>query len=257
MKTVKITVWTSKLAALSMTPVTREYANEHAHDEDLERLLPEEGFPRDFFFCDGYEDGAVRLTVENGGKEQQFEKLPVVDWSEISEVSDEEERNGEFENEEAVRESLGDDSYVAAWKMLKPLRSSPLAGVIPNGDYFDFIQKDITFRDQCCDSGGDGIFFVKCGSMGKGEISFEIDLPDGEEFDMGKLHFLNCGEWWDREEFPCECQEAFQCQDVLLEYVEYDGRFIERQEPDLSFTPWKYIYCAKFSDAAFQELGEE
>jgi hypothetical protein len=264
-KTVKLTVWTSDLAGLSMTPVTREYANEHASDDDLEHLKVEEGVPSNFYFCNnGCEEGAVCLTIEDGGNEQEFETLPIVDFGEMDQVKDEEEKNGEFANEAAVRKSFYDeDSYVVAWKTLKALRSGPLSALAEHCVYSDYIQKEVKLADQYSESGGDGVFFVQFGSLGKDRVHFEIDLPEGEEFDIGKLHFFNCGEWWvdisDRQflgsNLDSSLRNAFEGKDVLLDYVEYDGRFFERIDADMYF--WQFIFGSVFLDDALIELEGE
>ena len=86
-----------------------------------------------------------------------------------------------------------------------------------------------------------------------------------EEFDPGKLHFLKQEDWW--EETPLNegaFWQAFEGRDVLLDYVEYDGRFHKRTD-DLfglsldyyhRFEEWKYVVGAQFFDSRLKKLKQ-
>jgi hypothetical protein len=75
------------------------------------------------------------------------------------------------------------------------------------------------------------------GDIGKGVVSFYIDLEDDEEFDINKLHFFCESSWWDCHvcELSDELTEIFESNDVLLDFVEYDGKIYCNS--NVSFAP--------------------
>ena len=68
-----------------------------------------------------------------------------------------------------------------------------------------------------------------------------MTLLKDEEFDINKLHFFCESSWWDCHvcELPDELTEIFESNDVLLDFIEYDGKIYCNS--NVSFAPgYKY-----------------
>ena len=83
----EITVWTSNLGTISVTPVTREYADGHAGEKEPEGL-DAFGPARHFHFGNG--DADLILTVKTGGAEKKTivwaNQLPQLDYNAMLKV---------------------------------------------------------------------------------------------------------------------------------------------------------------------------
>lgn len=220
-----VTVWTSHLGTISVTPVTREYADGHAGEKEPAGL-DAFGPARNFHFCNG-DNGAI-LTVRTGGTKKKTKvwttKLPQLDYNAMLDVL--------FNNWENPDEAEPDDDPVCMgreeaelWHVWRSFRHFSIPEFMrKHGRFLDYLRLETKHLDE--KNGCDRSNFVQGSLTGAGKIVFEIELPEGEEFDIGKLHFLKQAGWLEEASFPgYDFDEAFYGKDVLLDYVEYDGRF--------------------------------
>ena len=283
MRTVELTVWSGYLGLVEITPVNKSYANKYIGSGEE----PDDVYDRfedtcSVFFVNG--DDNVNLKVKDGDKELSFDKLPqlwfgaiedyrdnrtVKDWLEACWDGEEDEKpQSDAEIIKWMDEYDYDDDCDSpwyAWSVWKVMQKADLDDVpsvfqelweqFVNGEYLSFIDylrlQGKVFNEAISD---DGVNYCACGSPGKGTVNFYIELPEDEEFDIKKLHFL-CDEDW----FDCdfglvdECCNALNGMNVLLEVVEYDGRFYRMQDP--FFVPgWKDFGGAKFLDCDMNEV---
>lgn len=259
---VVVTVWTSDLGTISVTPVTREFADEHAGEKEPEGLAAF-GPARNFHFCNG-DSGAI-LTVKTGGLKKKTKvwanKLPQLDYAAM--------RNVLFDNWENPDVAEPDEDPICMgreetelWHVWRSFHHFSMPEFMRKyGRYWDYLRLETKHLDE--KPGCDGTSFVGSSWAGAGKIVFEIELPDGEEFDFGKLHFLKQEDWW--EETPLNegaFWQAFGGKDVLLDYVEYDGRFHKRTDAlfGLSldyyhrFEKWQYVFGGQYLDSRFKKL---
>ena len=101
--------------------------------------------------------------------------------------------------------------------------------------------------------GEDMVNYLELGEIGKGEITFRIEIPEGEEFELKKLHFVNGG---DVEDFPAGFDVFLSTWFTLLDVVEYDGRIY--CEKDAFFASgWRDNYGGNFYNADLTEFEPE
>ncbi|GEM_PF-5686198 len=264
-RVVEIKIWVNGLTSIQIRPVTLMYANKCLKEVDEGALelddMPSEfwdkfDFSQDIYFCNG---NHVNMTMLDGDKKQEFEELPAV-YPCMT--------NG-HESIDEVEEEYGDDG-INAWKVLEKVQKTPQEDVelnnplyslikLPGGYFKDYIKAKIKETNSVSEFADDeGINYIQCGKIGKGTVSFYIEIPKDEPFDINKLHFFAEDEWWDQEDFvSCidELAEDFSSQNVLLMFVEYDGRIYRRQ--DTEFAPgWKSC-CSFFSDNDLRKLVNE
>ena len=257
-----VTVWTSNLGMISVTPVTREFADGHAGEkkpEGLEAFGP----ARNFHFCNG-DSGAI-LTVKTGGTKKKTKawanKLPQLDYRAMLDVLFDNWENPDVAEPDEDPICMGREE-TELWHVWRSFRHFSMPEFMRKyGRYWDYLRLETKHLDE--KPGCDGTSFVGSSWAGAGKIVFEIELPDGEEFDFGKLHFLKQEDWW--EETPLNegaFWQAFGGKDVLLDYVEYDGRFHKRTDAlfGLSldyyhrFEKWQYVFGGQYLDSRFKKL---
>lgn len=279
MRTVELTVWTGWLGTVDFTPVNKSYANEYiGSDEEPDDVYDRFEDTCSVYFVNG--DDNVNLKVKDGDKELSFDKLPQLylgaiedyrdnktlkDWLEACWDGEEDEKpQSDTEIIKWLDENY-DYDYDDGWTVWKVMQKADLDDVpsvfqelweqFENGEYLSFIDylrlQGKEFNEAFSD---DGVNYCACGSPGKGTVNFYIELPEDEEFDIKKLHFLCEGDWWDCDfGLMDECFNALRGMDVLLEVVEYDGRFYRMQDP--FFVPgWKDFGGAKFLDCDMNEV---
>lgn len=83
---------------------------------------------------------------------------------------------------------------------------------------------------------GDVAFLDGVGEPGGVEITFELEIPENEPFDIEKLHFFRESDWWDDNGKRALAESGYllaDCSDASLELLEYDGQIYCRQESDV------------------------
>lgn len=80
------------------------------------------------------------------------------------------------------------------------------------------------------------------GNGGQGDVSFRIEIPQNEQFDINKLHFLGDSSWFDPplpfRVHPDIGYNLDRCSDTLLELLEYDGKIYCRGEANWDGRIW-------------------
>ena len=250
MKTVKLVVRPPELGILAITPMASG-GKKRATKVGLTHYIYFGGGVRK---SGGELDFRFLVTVEDGDKKQAFEQngdqIPCVYLSSVGDVS-------EFETEQAVLEAWrseewdtgihSEEEIAPAWKFLQAMKQS--------GDglfryYSDYIlQKAAQLMQQ---PGADAIQ-VACGSAKGKDIPFHVSIPENEDFDIRKLHFLWDDDWYDCEyDFLNECGYIFELLPVLLTMVEYDGR-IYPIDSGVAFRTWHPME-SKLLDANLEEI---
>jgi hypothetical protein len=278
-RTVELTVWTGWLGTVDITPVSKSYANKYiGSGEEPDDLYDRFEDTCSVYFVNGDEN--VNLKVKDGDKELSFDDLPQLDfgvfgdyqeytledWLENAWDGGEDEKpQSDAEIIKWVDENYDDyDNGWYVWKMVQKadLNQDDVPGIfselweqLKEDGYLDFVNylrlQAKEYNEAVSD---DGVNYFACGSPGKGQVTFYIDLPEDEEFDIKKLHFVGSDDWWD-DDFGLmdECYNALRGMDVLLEVVEYDGHFYRMQDP--FFVPgWKDFGGAKFLDCDMNEV---
>ena len=113
-------------------------------------------------------------------------------------------------------------------------------------DYLKHVSK------EAIDNGEDEdmVNYLELGEIGKGEITFRIEIPEDEEFDLKKLHFIEGG---DIEDFPEGFDVFLSTWFKILDDVEYDGRIY--CEKEVFFAPgWRDYYGGRFYNADLTEF---
>ena len=280
MRTVELTVWTGWLGMVDITPVSKSYANKYiGSGEEPDDLYDRFEDTCSVYFVNGNEN--VNLKVKDGDKELSFDKLPQLDYRAYDDyrgytLKDWLEENWEGEEDEKPQSDAEIIKYVdenydysyddgwPVWKMVQkvnldqddvPSVFSELWEQLKKDGYLDFVNYlRLQAKEYNEAISGDGVNYCASGSPGKGQVTFYIELPEDEEFDINKLHFVCSDDWWDTDfGLMDECYNALNGMDVLLEAVEYDGHFYRMQDP--FFVPgWKDFGGAKFLDCDMNEV---
>ena len=245
MKTVKLAVKPAELGILAITPMASGEAGAGARAKKV-------GPTQCIYFCGGPQ--VHQVTVEDGDKKQTFkqtfEQFPRVYLSDMESIC-------EFETEQSVVEawrsgeletSISDEEKIGpAWKFLQAMKQSK-DGFFHS--YSDYLQK---VADQLMQQNGGDAIQVACGKAKGKDISFHIPIPEDEDFDICKLHFLANDDWWDgRYDFIVDCGYIFESFDVLLTMAEYDGR-IYPIDSDVFFRTWHPME-SKLLDSNWEEI---
>jgi len=258
MRTVELNVWTGYLGSVDITPVSRTYAIKHI-GENPDDLYEEFEYTRSIFFC----SEESNLKVKDGDNELQFDELPHLDLGNINEYKNysREEILEEIEKEDVDEDDLLEYEEYYAWKLAQ---NANLEEVNLFNDFWnEVINDDVCLmryvqmenRQYTMDIGEDASF-VECGCIGKAILTYNIEIPEDEEFDIKKLHFISESDWFDGDPFIDEFCEAFNGSDVLLMVVEYDGKFYPLS--DSEFVPgWKAYSGGRFFDLELEELEDD
>lgn len=253
MKTINIKIQTNLLGHMQMTPVLNENetmqilsAANGSYDNDVIEAVKEasEVCSLDTYLIDCRSSNCITVIDENGETEYEdaVEDL-TIDAGLISELI----RNGvDLDNPsgEAKEEFL--DNYDCELSEYAKIIRADVVG--EDGQVPSLLFEKIKSNDESIAENGliishvrslavqygfhteENIDNQKCllnfGDIGKGVVSFQIDLEDDEEFDINKLHFFCESCWWDCHvcDLSDELTEIFESSDVLLDFVEYDGK---------------------------------
>ena len=262
MKSVEVSVWTPGLNLANITPVTKEYVTKYIENGETPDDVSEDfDFSIPVYFCD---DRKVNITVKDGEEEKKYteKRLNELDFGFISEAKDQDyedwcerdDYDSDEEYAEAIDEArLDDEDCYCVW-LTKNIDLEE-AGPVFQG-YWEECLEDCfgglcnylrPIAREAINNGEDDdmVNFLELGEIGKGEVSFRIEIPEGEEFDINKLHFI-CG--GDIEDFPEGFDVFLSTSFTILDAVEYDGRIYSEKE--VFFNPgWKDYYGGRFYDA--------
>ena len=269
MKNVEVSIWTPGLNMANITPVTREYAEQHIEDGEVPEDVNEDfDFSIPVYFCD---DQKVNITVNDGENEKKYTGvyLNSVDFGYINETKDSDLsgwcNRDYYDSDEEYAEDFDkmlcdDDEFHCAW-LTKNIDLDEASKVFHEfweanleewfallNNYLKLVAKEAIDNAP----GDDMVNFVELGEIGKGMVSFRIEIPEDEEFELKKLHFIFAG---DIEDFPAGFDVYLSSSFRLLEDVEYDGRIYN--EKDVDFIPgWRDYYGGHFYEADLSPMED-
>lgn len=269
MKSVEVSIWTPGLNMANITPVTRQYAEQHIEDGEVPEDVNEDfDFCIPVYFCD---DQEVNITVKDGENEKKYTgvDLNTLDFGYIHETKDSDLSDwcnrDDYDSDEEYAEDLddmlcNDDEFYCAW-LTKNIDLGEASYVFHEfweanlEHYFGFLNNYLKLvAKEAVDNaeGDDMVNFVELGEIGKGMVTFRIEIPEDEEFVLRKLHFIKAG---DIEEFPAGFDVFLSSEFFLLEDAEYDGRIYS--EKDVDFIPgWRDYYGGHFYEADLSPMEE-
>ena len=265
-QTVEVRVWTNSLTCLNITPICADdekvmnLLSEGDFDDSTEeavRELQEDMGYTEVLFVNG--DDGVQLTVDDGKDEIKRDSLPVFWGPTLMEYAYAMATDGEV-----TEDNMG--SGVVPEEEEQLLFNKILEVQVPendgrNRDFMELFLKRVKEGKE--DSNGfhkgylrhvidslhgitpdeeySELALLSFGEIGKGIVKFAIEIPEGEQFDINKLHFIWDGDWWDTY-IAEECDgfsETFEGHDIMLDCVEYDGRIYHR-------TVWEFVPGLKY-----------
>ena len=250
-RTVEVRVWTSNLGALSITPLLTDEDRmavldaDGEYNEELESSIQEGALWTELYFV---ADNDVCLKVFDGGEcilEQ--DSLPNLDPSclatdakalqahgevtaDIQDVYDQYDETDLALYQSVVRAAAPDDADFNAgtvgefWKKMQ------------NGDFADpkeggFLMELIKHFGNRLGrrSGRAPAFLDSVGDKGKCTVTFEIEIPENEPFDIDKLHFFRTEDFWADVDAHETIRDKMVSMDTSLELLEYDGKIYCRE----------------------------
>ena len=270
MRTVEVSIWTPGLNMADIRPVSREFASKCIEEgETSEDIYDDFEFSIPVYFCNNSE---VNITVKDGDKEEKYTEVNLqgLDFSCVHEVKDSELNDwcdrDDYDSDEEYAEAIeelryDDDEFYCAW-LTKNINLDDAGYAFEqfwNACLEDCIGglngylKPVSEEAVNNGEGEDMVNYLELGEIGKGEITFRIEIPEGEEFELKKLHFVNGG---DVEDFPAGFDVFLSTWFTLLDVVEYDGRIY--CEKDAFFASgWRDNYGGNFYNADLTEFEPE
>ena len=266
-RTVEVSIWTPGLNLADIRPVSREFANKCIEEGEVsDDVYDDFEFSIPVYFCDNQE---VNITVKDGEKEKKYTdvRLNGLDFGIVSDDldldiwCDRDDYDSDEEYAEALKElryeeielyshwlknniNLDEASYT-----FQQFWNACLEGYGGSGGMNDYLKH---VSKEAIDNGEDEdmVNYLELGEIGKGEITFRIEIPEDEEFDLKKLHFIEGG---DIEDFPEGFDVFLSTWFKILDDVEYDGRIY--CEKEVFFAPgWRDYYGGRFYNADLTEF---
>ena len=264
---IEVRVWTGYLGTMYINPVCTDESRKAVHDANGEYNWELEERVQELSDC-GYTqvhfanpDEDLQLHVVDG-EETVYESdtLPVInayqlasfaktkaDSGEVTEENwenwydfDDEERNAAMAQFDKLLEAESQDGdynadiVSAFWEQMR-------SGKIPSENAFMIgMIRSISDQLVCVDIEDDSeqSFLNSIGNVGKGIVTFRIEIPEGEDFDSSKLHFFSDFDWYDTNIHEAFYSGFVGMEDASLELLEYDGRIYFRDEAE--YVPgWK------------------
>lgn len=127
---------------------------------------------------------------------------------------------------------------------IRNIKNSNYDRCLPNAELFKRLKNDVpdsytecfmrvhikSMLNECEIPEDYDAVLLRSSIIGKGSVTYQIELEDDEDFDINKLHFIFEEYWWDDDYADTKgFLDTFEHCDLLLDFIIYDGKIIGRR----------------------------